>query len=103
MTVSLLFRRVAKRTVSTVLPLLAAVGASAAVDISKLPSAASRLVDFAKDIQPIFAKNCYSCHGPEKQKAGLRWDDRAAVLKGSENGPVLIAGKSAEKIGRAHV
>lgn len=60
-----------------------------------LPPAASRTVDFAKDIQPILADRCYSCHGPEKQKGDLRWDDRASVLKGGENGPVLVAGQSA--------
>ena len=28
-------------------------------------------IDFARDIQPIFAENCTTCHGPDKQKAGL--------------------------------
>ena len=51
---------------------------------------------FRKDIQPILARNCYSCHGPEKQKAALRWDDKTAALKGGENGPVIVPGKSAE-------
>src|SRR5262245_10230520 len=34
-----------------------------AVDVTKLPPPASKSVDFAKDIQPIFAENCYGCHG----------------------------------------
>jgi len=59
-----------------------------------LPSAATRGVDFAVDIQPLLAGRCYSCHGPEKQKGDLRWDDRASVLKGGENGPVLVPGNS---------
>ena len=75
---------------------LATLAASAAVDVSKLPPAASRPVDFAKDIQPIFSRHCYSCHGPEKQKASLRWDDKTTALKGGENGPVIVPGKSAE-------
>jgi hypothetical protein len=28
---------------------------------------ASAAVDFARDIQPLFEKHCYECHGPKKQ------------------------------------
>lgn len=52
-------------------------------------------VDFVKDIQPIFAKSCYFCHGPERQRASLRLDVRSIALKGSENGPVIVPGDSA--------
>src|SRR5690242_18144531 len=31
-------------------------------------------VDFARQIQPIFAESCYGCHGPQVQMAGLRLD-----------------------------
>ena len=41
-------------------------------DLSKLPAASTTKVDFAKDIQPILARACVSCHGPAKQKGGLR-------------------------------
>ncbi len=68
----------------------------AAVDISKLPPPAPQPVDFVKDIQPILAKQCYSCHGPEKQKADLRWDDKASAFGKGEHGPHLVVGKSAE-------
>ena len=30
--------------------------------------------DYTRDIQPIFEKNCYACHGPAQQSAGLRLD-----------------------------
>lgn len=49
-------------------------------------------MDFAKEIQPILEKSCLSCHGPEKQKAKLRLDTRAAALKGGEDGVVLVPG-----------
>ena len=55
-------------------------------------------IDFAKDIQPIFSTSCYECHGPDKQKAGLRLDDKQAALKGGDSGPLLIPGKSAESL-----
>lgn len=76
--------------------LLAAVAAPATVDVSKLPPAATRPVDFVKDIQPLLTKHCYPCHGPEKQKADLRWDDKTSAFRPGDNGPHFIRGKSAE-------
>ena len=61
-----------------------------------LPPAVSRPVSFVKDIQPLLSEHCYACHGPDKQKADLRWDDRSSVFKGGENGPILVPGKSGE-------
>jgi mono/diheme cytochrome c family protein len=52
-------------------------------------------VDFARDIQPIFAASCYVCHGPGDQRGGLRLDAKKDALKGGTSGPVIIAGKSA--------
>ncbi len=53
-------------------------------------------VDFERDVKPIFAKHCISCHGAEKAKSGLRLDRRAEVLKGGESGKVIVPGKSAD-------
>jgi hypothetical protein len=58
----------------------------------------SRTVSFLKDIQPIFTNSCYECHGPEKQKSGLRLDQKSAALKGGDTGPLLVPGKSAESL-----
>ncbi|MDE3196977.1 MAG: PSD1 domain-containing protein [Acidobacteriota bacterium] len=33
--------------------------------------------DYTRDIQPIFEKNCYACHGPKVQSGGLRLDQPA--------------------------
>lgn len=60
-----------------------------------LPPAASRPVDFEKDIQPILSEHCYSCHGPDKQKADLRWDLKESAFKTGEHGPIIVPGKSA--------
>jgi hypothetical protein len=48
---------------------------------------------FEKKVRPVLAEQCYKCHGPEKQKAELRLDSRAAILKGSDNGPVVVPGQ----------
>src|SRR5437773_6897419 len=37
--------------------------------------------DFTRDIQPIFQKRCYVCHGPLTQMKGLRFDDRQAAMR----------------------
>ena len=64
---------------------------------AELPPAATRPVDFARDIQPLFARHCYSCHGPEKQKGQLRLDRKADALKGGDShAPDILPGKSAE-------
>src|ERR1043165_666636 len=64
--------------------------------IAGLATPALAAVDFAKEILPILQKNCLECHGPEKQKGKLRLDSKEAALKGGENSPAFVAGKSAE-------
>jgi hypothetical protein len=62
----------------------------------RLPPPIERKVDFVSHIQPIFARACYSCHGPERQRADLRLDVKAVALEGGASGPVILPGKSAE-------
>ena len=63
-----------------------------------LPPPAQKSTDFLKDIQPILAQHCVSCHGPQKQKSGLRLDHGDFILKGGNSGPTLKAGNSAESL-----
>ena len=49
-------------------------------------------VSYTKQILPLLSDSCYSCHGPDKQKGGLRLDSPEAIQKGSKNGLVLTAG-----------
>jgi mono/diheme cytochrome c family protein len=37
---------------------------------------------FRARIRPLLEENCWRCHGPRKQRSGLRLDSRAAVLRG---------------------
>jgi hypothetical protein len=50
---------------------------------------------YAAVVQPLFNKYCVSCHGPQKSKAKLRLDSYDALVKGSENGPVMDPGMGA--------
>ena len=45
-------------------------------------AADSAVPDFARDVQPLFKKHCYECHGPDKQKNGFRLDRRSAAFSG---------------------
>ncbi len=53
-------------------------------------------VDFARDIQPIFAQHCYQCHSARKASGQLRLDSRALAMKGGISGAAIIPGKSKE-------
>jgi mono/diheme cytochrome c family protein len=53
-------------------------------------------VDFARDIQPLFAKKCFSCHGPDEAEGSLRLHRKADALRGGNKGPIVKAGHSAE-------
>jgi hypothetical protein len=83
----------ARRTLTTLLVLALVARARA-----ELPPPASREVDFARDIRPILAKRCHACHGPEKQKAGLRLDRKAEAQRGGDSGPWFEPGNSAESL-----
>lgn len=48
---------------------------------------------FEKRVRPVLAEHCFKCHGPTKQMAGLRLDTAEGVRKGSDSGPVLVAGQ----------
>ena len=52
-------------------------------------------VDFERDIRPLLHARCVSCHGPEKQKAGLRLDRRATAMRGGASGPAIVPGDAA--------
>ena len=94
---------------NSILKLVAALGIGAllltarigfAQATAKLPPATTRTVAFAKDIEPIFAGHCYSCHGPKKQESSFRLDQKAAALKGGETygAQAIQAGRSADSI-----
>ena len=57
-----------------------------------------RQIDFKRQIEPIFARNCYQCHGAKKMMGQLRLDSRELVLKGGVSGPSLIQGDSKQSL-----
>lgn len=54
-------------------------------------------VDFATDIQPLLARKCYACHGPDKQESSLRFDDRTTVVGQADSGAQAIVPNQPDK------
>ncbi len=71
---------------------LAAIGFRLAVPAASAAEKAARIIDYNRDIRPIFSQNCYACHGPDagKRKAGLRLDVKESAFKKLESGKVAI-------------
>ncbi len=55
-------------------------------------------VDFVNEVQPIFQRHCYSCHGPSKQEAAFRLDHKPSALKGGDFGLAIRPGQSANSL-----
>lgn len=53
-------------------------------------------IDFATQIQPIFAAKCAGCHGEKKQAGKLRLDSAEEIGKFEEKDHLLVAGKPEE-------
>ncbi len=51
-----------------------------------------RQIDFKRQIEPIFARSCYLCHGANQAMGQLRLDREEIALKGGVSGPSIIPG-----------
>ena len=48
---------------------------------------------YAKRINPILDSNCVGCHGAGQAKGGLRMDSYDLLMKGGQDGAVIVAGQ----------
>ena len=55
-------------------------------------------VDYLREVKPILAARCTSCHGAIRQKAGLRLDTAEFIRRGGDGGPAVEPGKSGESL-----
>ncbi|MBC7817366.1 MAG: PSD1 domain-containing protein [Planctomycetaceae bacterium] len=53
---------------------------------------------FEKQIRPLLAEHCQSCHGDKKQEGGLRLTSRQSLLKGGGTGRAIVPGKPEESL-----
>jgi hypothetical protein len=89
-----------RRLTQTVALLLTALIVCAAVACRREQSRnQTRAIDFNRDVQPILANRCFSCHGPdpEMRKAGLRLDLAEWALKKRPQHPDAIVPRHPEK------
>ena len=71
-------------------------GAATFLSAQGLPPAAEGVVDFAEQIEPLFAARCVGCHGEVQQFNGLRLDRKQDALRGGYSGPAILPGNSAD-------
>ncbi|HCE06848.1 MAG TPA: hypothetical protein DEQ62_11015, partial [Verrucomicrobiales bacterium] len=62
--------------------------------LAEAPLTPKQLEFFEKNIRPVLATQCYSCHSAAegKDKGGLTLDTRDALRKGGDSGEVIIPG-----------
>ena len=53
---------------------------------------------FEEKVRPHLAEHCFSCHGADKQKGGLKLDSKAAMIKGGDIGTAIIPGDPAASL-----
>ena len=58
-----------------------------------ITQAADDKIDYIKQIKPLLALHCTTCHGPLRQKGGLRLDAAVLIRKGGESGTALVPGQ----------
>src|SRR4051812_30785292 len=75
---------------STLIALLATLLVAASAEAADGP------VDYVREVKPILARHCVSCHGATKPKGGLRLDTAAGALRGGRGGPAAVPGKAEE-------
>lgn len=56
----------------------------------------SKQVDYAKSIQPILAKHCYACHGPDTQESSLGLHNAESAYAETDSGLYAIVPGSPE-------
>lgn len=53
---------------------------------------------FEKEIRPLLLAKCIDCHGPDKQKGGLRLDSKQGWMSGGDSGPAIVPGDPEKSI-----
>ena len=63
--------------------------------VATLPAFAA---DYSKDVHPILAASCFSCHSGDKRSGGLSMQDYTELLKGGKDGAVIQPGRGADSL-----
>jgi hypothetical protein len=77
----------------TPIPTLASTAIDATIPATEAPVSG---VSFANEVMPVLDNSCNECHGGKQIKEGLDMRTYEGLMVGSFNGPVLVAGNSAD-------
>ncbi len=61
-------------------------------------TAAEGKIDFARDVEPLLARTCVTCHSETLPQAGLALTTRAGALRGGASGPAIVPGDPATSL-----
>jgi len=79
-------------------PVAAAVPAAGGAGLAASPRGGPGSTDpsnpafYRLHVAPLLDRSCVSCHRPEKHKGGLRMDSLGQLMRGGEDGPVVVPG-----------
>jgi mono/diheme cytochrome c family protein len=60
------------------------------VVLQEVAVADSTVIDFASQVQPILARKCFACHGPDDQQSGIRLDRRETLTGQADSGAIAL-------------
>src|SRR6476619_5749178 len=66
--------------------------------IAEEPVKEPAMVEFVRDVQPLFKAHCIGCHGPKQQKNGFRLDRRRDALRGGVANQIAPGNSSASHL-----
>ena len=55
-------------------------------------------ISYSKDVLPILESRCSTCHMGEFTTKNLNMETYEGLMKGSQNGPVIVAGSARESL-----
>ena len=55
-------------------------------------------VDFDRDVHPILAARCFTCHSGDKRSGGLSLSNYSEILRGGKTGKVVNPGSSQDSL-----
>lgn len=62
------------------------------------PGASGPEQQFAQHVRPALQAQCFNCHGGKFKQAGLNLETRETLLRGSDNGAVVVPGNADESL-----
>lgn len=72
--------------------------AGAANTTPTIPPPADHKIDFHREVVPILAGSCVKCHANSRHEGGFNIENRESLVKGGDDGAVIVVGKSADSL-----